>query len=142
MISSNQYWFDKGRSIPENIILAQEIIHHIKKHNVRSNVIIKLDMTKAYDRVYLSYICLFLRKMGFDEIFIDMVCIVMTDNWYSIIVNSKRCVLFHYTRGLKKGDPLFTSLFILGAEMLSISLNMLYSHPNYHGFFMEKMELK
>ena len=91
-------------------MLAQEIIHHIKKHNVRSNVIIKLDMTKAYDRVYLSYICLFLRKMGFDEIFIDMVWRIMDNNWYSII-NGKRYGFFHCTRNLKKGDPLSHALF-------------------------------
>ena len=42
--SSNQSGFVKGRSISENIMLAQEIIHQIKKPNVGSNVIIKLDM--------------------------------------------------------------------------------------------------
>ncbi|KAG5606087.1 hypothetical protein H5410_027579 [Solanum commersonii] len=37
----------KGRSISENIMLAQEIIHQIKKPTIGSNVVIKLDMTKA-----------------------------------------------------------------------------------------------
>ena len=34
-------------------------------------------MEKSYDRVSWSYICLILRKMGFDEVFIDMVWIIM-----------------------------------------------------------------
>ena len=118
-------------------MLAQEIIHHIKKSNIGSNVIIKLDIENAYDRVSWSYIYLVLRKMGFDEVFIDMVCRIMANNWYSIIVNSKRCSFLHSTRGLKKGDPLSPSLFILGTKVLSISLNRLHNHPDYHGFIME-----
>ncbi|XP_049378041.1 uncharacterized protein LOC125842768 [Solanum stenotomum] len=129
--------FIKGRSISENIMLAQEIIHQIRKPNIGSNVIIKLDMAKAYDRVSWSYICLVLRKMGFHEIFIDMVWRIMANNWYSIIVNGKRHGFFHFTRGLKQGDPLSSTLFIFGAEVLSRSLNRLHSNPDYHGFVME-----
>ncbi|XP_069145909.1 uncharacterized protein [Solanum lycopersicum] len=117
LISSNQSGFVKGRSISENIMLAQEIIHQIKKPNIGSNVIIKLDMAKAYDRVSWSYTCLVLRKMGFDEVFIDMIWRIMANNWYSIIVNGKRYGFFRSSRGLKRGDPLSPALFNLGAEV-------------------------
>ncbi|XP_015159877.1 uncharacterized protein [Solanum tuberosum] len=137
LISLNQSGFVKGRSISENIMLAQEILHQIRKPNIGSNVVIKLDMAKAYDRVSWAYICMVLRKMGFDEIFIDMVWRIMANNWYSIIVNGKRYGFFQSTRGLKQGDPLSPALFILGAEVLSRSLNRMHSNPNYHGFFME-----
>ncbi|XP_049357764.1 uncharacterized protein LOC125822409 [Solanum verrucosum] len=130
--------FVKGRSISENIMLAQEIIHQIKKPNIGSNMVIKLDMAKAYDRVSWSYTCLVLRKIGFDEVFTDMVWRIMANNWYSLIVNGKRYGFFQSTRGLKQGDPLSPALFILGAEVLSRSLNRLHSNPDYHGFFMER----
>ncbi|XP_049399717.1 uncharacterized protein LOC125863742 [Solanum stenotomum] len=138
LISSNQSGFVKGRSISENIMLAQEIIHQLKQPNIGSNVVIKLDMAKAYDRVSWSYICLVLRRMGFDEVFIDMVWRIMANNWYSIIINGKRHGFFHSTRGLKQGDPLSPALFILGAEVLSRSLNRLFQNPLYHGFHMER----
>ncbi|KAK6803270.1 hypothetical protein RDI58_001054 [Solanum bulbocastanum] len=62
----------------------------------------------------------------------------MANNWYSIIINGKRHGFFHSTRGLKQGDPLYPALFILGAEVLSRSLNRLHQNPLYHGFYMEK----
>ncbi|WMV15018.1 hypothetical protein MTR67_008403 [Solanum verrucosum] len=100
LISTNQSGFVKGRSIYENIMLAQEIIHQIKKPTIGSNVVVKLDIDKAYDRVSWSYICLVLRKMGFDEVFIDMTWRIMSNNWYSIIINGKRYGFFHSTRGV------------------------------------------
>ncbi|XP_019264569.1 PREDICTED: uncharacterized protein LOC109242177 [Nicotiana attenuata] len=48
IISANQSGFVRGRNISENIMLAQEIVHGIKKPNEGSNVVIKLDMAKAY----------------------------------------------------------------------------------------------
>lgn len=53
-------------------MLSQEIIYHIKKPNVGGNVVINLDMAKAYDRISWPYTYLVLRRVGFGEIFIDM----------------------------------------------------------------------
>ena len=61
-------------------MLPQEITHQIKKPNIGINVIIKLYMAKAYDRVLWSYISVVLWRMGFMENFIDMVCVIMANN--------------------------------------------------------------
>ncbi|XP_069152141.1 uncharacterized protein [Solanum lycopersicum] len=138
IVSANQSGFVKGRSIAENILLAQEIFHGIKKPKDGSNVVIKLDMVKAYDRVSWNYTCLVLRKMGFSEVFIDRVWRIMSNNWYSIVINGKRHGFFQSKRGLKQGDPLSPALFVLGAEILSRQLNLLYQNHQYKGFHMER----
>ncbi|KAH0633200.1 hypothetical protein KY284_035986 [Solanum tuberosum] len=137
LISENQSGFVRGRSITDNIMLAQEIIHNIKKPKEGDNVVIKLDMAKAYDSVSWSFTCLVLSAMGFGEVFIDLVWRTMSNNWYSVIVNGTRHGFFHSTRGLKQGDPLSPALFILRVEVLSRMLNLLHHDPNYKGFQME-----
>lgn len=51
VISSNKIEFVKGRSIIENVLLAQEIVRDINRRNKWHNVVVKLDMAKSYDRV-------------------------------------------------------------------------------------------
>lgn len=51
IISSNQSGFIKGRSINKNILLAQGIIRGINLRKKYQNIVVKLDMAKAYDRV-------------------------------------------------------------------------------------------
>lgn len=133
LISENQLRFVKGRSISENIMLSQEITHGIKKSKEGDNVVIKLYMTKAYDRVSWAFTCIVLTKMGFGEVFIHMVWRIMNNNWYFIIVNGTRYVFFHSTRGLKQGDPLSASLFIVGAKVLSRMMNGLHQNHCYKG---------
>ncbi|XP_019256252.1 PREDICTED: uncharacterized protein LOC109234638 [Nicotiana attenuata] len=66
--------FVKGRSIVENILLTQQIVTDMRlRTKVGPNVIMKLDMTKAYDRLSWLFLTKVLRKMGFSERFIGMV---------------------------------------------------------------------
>nr|XP_016483420.1 PREDICTED: uncharacterized protein LOC107804102 [Nicotiana tabacum] len=75
-------------------------------------------MAKAYDRVSRSFTCIMLRRMEFCERIIDMIWRTMSNNWHSVMVNGTRWGFFQSTRGLKQGDPLAPSLFIIGAELL------------------------
>nr|XP_016469034.1 PREDICTED: uncharacterized protein LOC107791464 [Nicotiana tabacum] len=94
-------------------------------------------MAKAYDRVSWSYTCIMLRIMGFNERIIDMIWRTMGNNWYSIIITGTRCGFFHSTRGLKQGDPLAPSLFIIRVELLFRMLNNLTHDQFFNGLYIE-----
>ncbi|XP_075091545.1 uncharacterized protein LOC142171747 [Nicotiana tabacum] len=117
LISPNQSRFMKGRSIFENILLTHERVTDIRLRDKIANVMIKIDMTKAYDRVSLKYLLHVLRKMGFAEQFINMVWNLISNNWYSVLVNGQDLGFFKSTRGVKQGDPLSPVLFILSVEV-------------------------
>ncbi|XP_060190461.1 uncharacterized protein LOC132619634 [Lycium barbarum] len=111
IISLNRSGFVKDGSIMENILLTQEIVFDITLRTKDANVIIKLDMAKACDRVSWLFLT---KQQGF----------------------------FQSTRGVKQGDPLSPTLFILAAEVLSRSLNALHQKVQFKGFGMPKWSPK
>ncbi|XP_075099715.1 uncharacterized protein LOC142176349 [Nicotiana tabacum] len=135
--------FVKGRNIVENILLTQEIVTDIwLRTKAGPNVILKLDMTKAYDRVSWLFLTKVLRKMGFTERLIGIVFGLVSNNWYSILINGQAHGFFKSSRGVKQGDLVSPTLFILAAETLSRGLNALHTNLYFCGFGMPKWSPK
>lgn len=53
LISENQSAFVPGRNISDNVLVAFEVLHFMKRKNYGSEgeIALKLDVSKAYDRV-------------------------------------------------------------------------------------------
>lgn len=131
LISQNQTGFTPQRDIAHNILLAQEMVEQLDRKCRGGNMIIKLDMMKAYDRVEWKALFMVLRKFGFGEELIQMIENAITGSSYSILLNGELRGYFNTTRGIRQGDPISPSLFILLAELLSRGLNGLYeTSPN------------
>lgn len=64
----------------ENILLTQEIIQIIISKNNNENVVIKLDMSKPYDKMSRNFLTYVLRKFGFAECFIEMIYRLISNN--------------------------------------------------------------
>lgn len=55
-----------------------------------------------------------------------------------MIINGQTFGFFHSTRGLKQGDPLSPTLFIIAAEVLARNLNHLFLDQDFKGFGVPK----
>ena len=125
IISPQQSGFVKGRQIFDNFLLAQELISDIRRPNRGGNIVLKLDMAKAYDRVSWPFLLQVLRRFGFGERWIDMIWRLISNVWFSVLINGAPQGFFKSSRGLCQGDPISPGLFVISAEVLSRLLNSL-----------------
>lgn len=75
VISPNQSAFVSGRLIADNITVAYEALHTMNSKLVGKTgyMALKLDMSKAYDRVEWAFLRAVMSKMGFDKQWIELV---------------------------------------------------------------------
>ncbi|MDV3166697.1 MAG: reverse transcriptase family protein, partial ['Waltheria sp.' little leaf phytoplasma] len=118
IICINQSAFVIGRSIYDNSMVAHEIVHTMQHHKGKGvgEVALKLDMSKAYDRVEWIYLEKVMEALGFATAFRKKVMACVTSVQYAVLLNGAPTSKFTPGRGLRQGDPLSPYLFILCVE--------------------------
>lgn len=80
---------------------------------------IKIDMSKAFDRIEWHFLLAVLEKLDFDKKWCMMIsqCILTIST--SVLINGVPGESFIPSRGVRKGDPFSPDLFIIYMEVLS-----------------------
>ena len=95
-----------------------EALHsmHIRKKGKIGSLALKLDVSKAYDRVEWLFLQGVMQKLGFPEKWIERVMTCVTTTSFSILLNGKPYGNVFPSRGIRQRDRLSPYLFLLCAE--------------------------
>ncbi|KAL8100581.1 hypothetical protein AgCh_032729 [Apium graveolens] len=135
VVSENQSAFLKGRLILDNVMISFEVLHYLKRkqQGKAGYMALKLDLSKAYDRVEWQYLRAIMKQMGFCERWINLIIECVTTVEYSITHGGEVFGQIRPTRGIRQGDPLSPYLFILCAEGLSSLISSYERRKLIHG---------
>ncbi|XP_062014381.1 uncharacterized protein LOC133730890 [Rosa rugosa] len=138
IVSPLQSAYVPGRLISDNTLVANEAAHfmHKLKHQEEGFFSLKLDISKAYDKLEWSFIYAILTKLGFAPRWIQIIMQCVTSVTYSILIQGEPSSLITPTRGIRQGDPLSPYLFILCSEGLSALISQAIHQHTIRGLTM------
>lgn len=112
--------FVLGINIQDNIIVAQELTHTMRKMKRRKSLMSnKIDLKKAYDRLSWPFIRNCLEMLNLPGVFISLIMACITSACFQILWNGDKSDSFLPSRGIRQCDPLSPYIFVICMKRLS-----------------------
>ncbi len=115
VVSYHQTAFIPGRSIHDNIMLIQQLIHRHTAGKTPAGLLF-VDFAHAYDFISHEFILAVLEAMNFPPAFLAGIRLAMESQVGQVIANGDLTQAFPILNGGKQGDPLFPLIFITACE--------------------------
>ncbi|XP_026398710.1 uncharacterized protein LOC113294531 [Papaver somniferum] len=98
---------------------GNEVSEEKKKKTKNGFMAIKLDLSKAFDRLEWPFIIVVFKKLDFSEDWCHIIFLCISIVSYSVLVNGSPRDMFFPSRGIRQGDCLSPYIFIICMEVLS-----------------------
>ena len=135
VISNSQSAFVPNRLITDNTTVAFEMLHHMRnrQHGKIGHKAMKLDISKAYNRVEWAFLRKIVLRLGLSEQWVDLAMETVCTTSYSILINGEPKGFITSSHCIRQSDPLSPYLFLLCAEGLSFMLQKAIESPQLQG---------
>jgi hypothetical protein len=140
IISKEQSGYVEGRQIMDSFILVHEIIHSLKITHT-PGMLLKLDLSKAFDKLGWKYMKVLLSAFSFDRDWVSWIMNLISLTFFPILINGVPSQPFSPSRGIRQGDPLSPFLFVIMVEGLGRYIKTSIQNGSLQGLPLHGLEL-